>query len=177
MAKKLKKRKKHNPKSFKVIRRNFGWYKRRFGIMLDPLLPYQREFLKNNLYLRDIVDEDQPLLAIFKILEMEQQNKRSRKWWYNPYTDSISTYKEIIESSNYVDWNCAICNVDIKSNMNDFSTVNFLCKECNKTHNNRKIIDERILNSSKLFTRHCKRLLKKDQRKFLVYVNRNRFRD
>ena len=108
---------------------------------------------------------------LFKIADMEQSHKYKHKVYYNPYDDSISTYEKVIEQSQIIDWNCAICNDEIQSQEGEFSMSNFVCNKCKDAHNSdNNRIDPRIVDSSHEFHKYCRKRLMKEQRKFLQYI-------
>ena len=160
-------------KKIKIIRKNYGWYHRRHGILLDPLPIECQRLLLNHIFIRDIAYHDQTLRVLFHIVDMEHDNKMSRKWWWNPYTQEVTLYKDIVRDSNYLDWNCAICNTIIKSEIGDFEISNFCCGDCYSLYSDNKIIDKRILESSVTFTEKCAIELKKEQKNFLSYTKQN----
>ena len=74
----------------------------------------------------------------------------------------------------FIDWECAICKVDIKSKMSYKKVENLVCKKCKKVHNSKnQVIDQRIIDSSVKFLKACKKLVKGEQREFLTYVKRS----
>lgn len=156
----------------KLRRLNHGAIKRKHGIVLTNLYPEQQNLLTENEFLKEIVDDDQVVYGLFKLLEIEQQNRKKDKLWYNPYTDTATTYKEILEASEFVDWTCAICKKPIKSNMTEFTPENFVCEDCQEAFTGTDKIDVRITKSSLEFTLHCKRLLILDQRDIIKSNNK-----
>lgn len=157
-----------------IVRRNFGWYKRRFGIIFDYLLETQKRLLKEHKFIKYISDDDQTMYIIFQISEMEDKNKGSRKLWYNPYKDKVSDYRTLKKDSKLIDWNCAICNSNIESNIENFEPSNFLCTECLSVYVSKNgKIDSRIVESSVKFTNHCKVILRKEQKSYIRYLRKN----
>ena len=73
-------------KPLKIVYRNFGWFKRKHGILLDPLPPMHQKLLLDNKYLRDVADDEQAMQIIFHVHHMEQCLKRSKKIWYKPFS-------------------------------------------------------------------------------------------
>lgn len=162
-----------NFKDVKIIKRNFGWYKRKHGIWLDPLLPIYQKLLIDNKFMKKYVDDEQTLRVIFNITDMEQQNKNHRKYWYNPHTDNITSYKLVIQESEKIDWKCAMCEAPIRSSMSDFSQYNFCCSKCGESLN-KQTVDRLIVQSSLAFTKFCKRLLRAQQRMIKIYQKPSR---
>ncbi len=162
-------------KYYPELRRlNHGAVKRKHGIVLTNLYPEQQKLLIENEFLKDIVNEDLIVYALFKIQEIEQQNRKKEKLWYNPYTDIATTYKQIIEDSEYVIWSCAICNEPIKSNMSNFNPDNFCCDDCSEVFADSITVDYRITQSSLDFTNHCKDLLLAEQREVMKMHNKEK---
>lgn len=156
----------------KIIRKS-GPYKTRFGILLENLKPYQKNILLDNPLLKDSAKSDQFVLILFKLANIEINKKNTRKLFFNPYKNTISNYKQIEKDSKLIDWHCAICNDNIKSEISEFYLENFLCNKCKKTHSTKsKFIDARILENSIKFRKHCKKILLKEQRKFINYIKK-----
>ena len=159
---------------YKVRKINFGWYKRRHGILLENLPPLKQKLLLDNDYLKWLDSDTQAFEVIFKVEDMNEHEKNPNKIVWNPFRETLTTLKEVEADSNLIDWNCAICRVDIKSRMNSKKIENFVCNKCSQAHNSRnKRVDQRIIDSSIEFTQHCKSLLKGEQREFITYVRRS----
>lgn len=159
---------------YKVRKINFGWYRRRHGILLENLPPSKQKFLVENDYLKWLEPDPQTYEIIFKIIDMKDLEKSGSKPIWNPFKETFTTLKELELDSNIVDWSCGICNVDIKSRMDSKKVENFVCQKCQKSHNStNKVVDTRIIDSSVKFNKHCKKLLKKEQAEFLSYVRKS----
>jgi hypothetical protein len=158
--------------SIPIIIRRAGPVKRKYGILTEYLKPYHIRLLNENPLVKDdLKTNDQFVKILFKMADMEQSHKHRHKFYYNQYTDTITTYEDIIEHSKWIDWSCAICNVEMLSMMADFSVCNFVCTKCEKAHNsNNGRIDPRIVDSSFEFHKYCRKLLIKEQKKFLLYI-------
>jgi hypothetical protein len=104
---------------------------------------------------------------------MERMLKGEKIFKPNLYTGEFTNQRQIAKDSNLVDWNCAICKVEIVSKMNDFEPKNFLCEKCKESHSDTTFIDSRIKESSILFTQKCKGELKSEQKEFLRYLKKN----
>jgi len=161
---------------YKIVRKNYGWYKRRFGIIFNTLNPHHQKLLKENRFIKKYSDDDNFVQILFRISDMEQQNKNLKSFWYNPVRDEVTTKKDIHKAHREVEWNCAICKEDIVSTMDNFNTENFLCLECKEAFANTETVDERIKDSSVAFTQYCKTLLKREQKEYMLYVKRNKNR-
>jgi hypothetical protein len=162
---------------YKIVRKNFGWYKRKYGIIFKTLKSHHHDLLKENRFIKRYSEDDRFIQIILRISDMEQENKNLQFFWYNPLKDAVTTKKEIEMASNEVDWNCAICEAEIVSKMNDFSTGNFLCNACKDAFEGAELVDERITESSIQFTKHCKKVLKRQQRDYMLFVKRNKRRN
>ena len=155
----------------KIIRKK-GSNRSRHGIALDPLPDYYKNILlDNSLSAENFKTDDQFVNEIFKIAEMERSGKAKNKFYYNPTENSIQQYRDILESSKEIEWNCAICDKDILSEMSLFNMENFLCNKCQESHNKKnKTIDQRIIDSSFKFHTFCRKILIKQQKEFLKYI-------
>ena len=118
------------------------------------------------------LDSDpQTFEVIFKIEDMHEHEKNPNKILWNPFRETFTTIKEVEEDSNIIDWVCAICNAPIKTRMDSKKVENFVCKTCVESHNSHnKRVDQRIIDLSVRFTKHCKTLLKDEQKEFISHV-------
>ena len=156
---------------YRVRKINFGWYKRRHGILLENLPPSKQRLLLENHFMKWLDSDPQTFEIIFKIEDMHEHEKNPNKILWNPFRETFTTIKEVEADSNLIDWNCSICSSPIKTRMDSKKIENFVCKKCSEAHNSRnKKVDQRIIDSSIKFTKHCKSLLKGEQREFLSYV-------
>ena len=159
---------------YKVRKINFGWYRRRHGILLENLPPSKQKFLLDNDYLKWLDPDPQTYEIIFKIIDMKDSEKSGNKPIWNPFKETFTTLKELELDSNIVDWLCGICSTGIKSRMDSKKVENFVCQKCQKSHNStNKVVDSRIIDSSIKFNKHCKKLLKKEQTEFLSYIRKS----
>ncbi len=159
---------------YKVRKINFGWYKRRHGILLENLPPLKQRFMIENNYLKWLDSNTQAFEIIFKVEDMNEHEKNPNRILWNPFRETFTNIKELEKDSDVVDWNCSICKVEIKSRMDSRKVENFVCNKCSDAHNSRnKRVDQRIIDSSIKFTQHCKSLLKGEQREFMTYVRRS----
>ena len=159
---------------YKVRKINFGWYKRRHGILLENLPPLKQKLLLENNYMKWLDSDTQAFEVIFKVEDMNEHEKNPNRILWNPFRETFTNIKELEKDSDLVDWNCGICKAEIKSRMDSKKVENFVCKKCSEAHNSRnKRVDQRIIDSSIKFTKHCKSLLKGEQREFLTYVRRS----
>lgn len=156
---------------YKIVRQQ-GPHKNRHGIKLSTVKPYLHKILFDyGLIDEYLKTDDQFVSVLFKIAEMELSCKRKNKLYHNPYNDEITTYDEVIEQSNLIKWNCAICNIEIESKIAEFDINNFVCNDCRDSHNSdNSKIDPRIVDSSFEFHKMCRKKLIKEQKKFLQYV-------
>jgi hypothetical protein len=159
---------------YKVRKINFGWYRRRHGILLENLPPSKQKFLLENDYLKWLKPDPQTYEIIFRIIDMKDFEKTVNKPLWNPFKETFTTLKELELDSNIIDWTCGICSADIKSRMDSKKVENFVCEKCQKSHNStNKFVDTRIIESSVKFNKHCKRLLKKEQNEFINYTRKS----
>ena len=160
--------------NYKIVRKG-GPYKRKYGILLSNLKPYQTKILFDNPLISESAKDDQFVLILFRLADMEISKKTNRKIYYNPYKDIASDYKQIETDSTYTDWKCSICTTPIKSIISEFNIDNFLCDDCKETHGSHNVVkhvDSRIVESSFKFRKHCRTLLLKQQRSFMNYINK-----
>ena len=159
---------------YKVRKINFGWYKRRHGILLENLPPLKQKLLLENNHMKWLDSDTQAFEVIFKVEDMNEHEKNPNRILWNPFRETFTNIKELEKDSDIVDWNCAVCKVEIKSRMDSKKVENFVCKKCSEAHNSRnKRVDKRIIDSSVRFLKHCKSLLKGEQREFMTYVRRS----
>lgn len=167
------KRKPKHRRTYKLKRIHFGWWHRRFNIMLDPLKPFERNVLLDNPLLKYSANDDQFVLVLFKLYDMQRTAKELDKCYKNPYGDSINTFKEIKRASKQINWKCAICDAPIKSLVSDFNVENFLCPICTETHSKGQFIDERIVQSSIKFRKACEFLYKHQQETYKYFIRKS----
>ena len=159
---------------YKIRKINFGWYKRRHGILLENLPPLKQLLILENDFFKFLSDDVQALEVIFRIEDLNDHEKSLKKAYWNSFREDFTTLKEINQDAGYVEWYCAICKADINAKMSYKKVENFVCKECSKIHNSQNAtVDQRIINSSTKFVKQCKRLLKGEQREFLSYVKKS----
>ena len=159
---------------YKVRKINFGWYKRRHGILLENLPPLKQKLLLENNHMKWLDSDVDAFEIIFKVEDMNEHEKNPNRILWNPFRETFTNIKELEKDSDVIDWNCAICKVEIKSRMDSKKVENFVCNKCTEAHSSsNKRIDKRIIDSSVKFMKHCKSLLKGEQREFMTYVRRS----
>ena len=159
---------------YKIRKINFGWYKRRHGILLENLPPLKQKLLLENNYMKWLDSNVDAFEIIFKVEDMNEHEKNPNRILWNPFRETFTNIKELEKDSDLIEWNCGICKVEIKSRMDSKKVENFVCKKCAEAHNSRNNrVDQRIIDSSINFTKHCKSLLKGEQREFMTYVRRS----
>ena len=159
---------------YRVRKINFGWYKRRHGILLENLPPLKQRLLLENHFMKWLDSDPQTFEIVFKIEDMHEHEKNPNKILLNPFRETFTTIKEVEADSNLIDWTCAICPAPIRTMMDSKKVENFVCKKCSEAHNSRnKRVDQRVIDSSIKFTKHCKSLLKGEQREFLTHIRRS----
>lgn len=154
---------------------NFGWFNRRFGILLENLPPLKQRLIKENHYVRYLERDPQAVEIVFIIEDNLDYAKAHEKTYWNPYTDSFSNYRQLLKDSSLVDWQCAICDADIQCRTDSAGKVeNFVCSDCAEAHNSsNRVVDRRIISSSRKLTSHVKKLLKQEQREFISYTKKS----
>jgi hypothetical protein len=159
---------------YRVRKINFGWYRRRHGILLENLPPLKQRLLLEHHFMKWLDSDPQTFEVIFKIEDMHEHEKNPNKILWNPFRETFTTIKEVEADSNVIDWTCAICMTPIKTKLNSKKVENFVCDSCSDAHNSRnKVVDQRIIDSSVGFTKHCKTLLKKEQAEFINYARKS----
>ena len=158
----------------KFKRQNLGRAKTRFGILLSPLKPRHRKILLDNPILKKNSTDDRFLNCIFSLEDSKMRVSHNIRPYMNRKDRSVSTYMRSKEINRFLDWSCAYCKVEIKSEINNYEPENFVCEKCyNYYIKNSKFVNERIIESSIRFTDLYKRELKKEQLKFLKYIRKN----
>ena len=141
---------------------------------MENLPPLKQKLLLNNRHLKWLDSDTQAFEVIFKVEDMNDHEKNVTKAIWNPFRETFTTLKQIEKDSDLVDWNCAICKTPIKSRMDSKKVENFVCSKCSKAHSSQnRSVDGRIINTSIKFNKHCKKLLKGEQREFMTYAKRS----
>ena len=104
---------------------------------------------------------------------MERKFKSKKKVYQNPFTKEITDYYTVQLKSKYIDWNCAICDCGVQSEIGLFDMDNLLCGDCYDVHSNTPLVDKRILYNSLEFRKFCQKLLKKQQNNFMSYIRKS----
>jgi hypothetical protein len=161
-------------KIYQIIRKT-GWFKRCYGIKIDQMHQRHQDILTQNRYIKRHSDDDRFIQALFYIADMEAKDKFKRTWWPNPYTNKITKYSEVIKSYDVLKWPCAICGNEIDIKIGDYKWKSFCCTSCkkNKLPKQMNKLDDRIVNSSLAFTKHCKKILQKRQASLIRKVKKN----
>lgn len=158
---------------YRVRKINFGWYKRRHGILLENLPPSKQKVLKDHNHIKWLDSDTQAIEVIFKVEDQNDHERSTRKVFWNPFREEFTQIKDVEKDSNLIDWVCAICKSPIKSKMDFKKIENFVCTDCKESHNSRnKRVDQRIIDSTNKFTKYCKTLLKREQREFINYAKK-----
>jgi hypothetical protein len=158
----------------KFKRQNLGRAKTRFGILLSPLKPRHRKILLDNPILKKNSNDDRFLNCIFSLEDSKMRVSHNIRPYLNRKDKSVSTFMKSKEINRFLDWNCAYCRTEIKSEINNYEPENFVCEKCyNYYIKNSKFVNERIIDSSVKFTDQYKRKLKEEQLKFLKYIRKN----
>lgn len=157
----------------KIIFRNWGKAPRKHQVLLKHLTEDQKRFLCNNEYIKFLDKSHQLFSILFRVNYMERMLKSEKLFKPNAYTGEFSNQRQLFKDSNLLDWNCAICKIEIFSKMDNFEPENFLCEKCRESHGKALLIDSRIKENSICFADKCKKELKLEQAEFLKYVKKN----
>ena len=87
---------------YKVRKINFGWYKRRHGILLENLPPLKQKLLLDNLHMKWLDSDTQAFEVIFKVEDMNGHEKNVNKAIWNPFQETFTTLKELEKSADVV---------------------------------------------------------------------------
>lgn len=164
-------------KKYKIVRKNYGWFKRKYDILFKYIKPRHQQILLDSEFARPLMKDDAFVDILFRIADMEAEKKMLRHHYYNPFNDQITKYRGLEEASKQVNWKCSICEIDIISSIDDFTPHNFLCKDCDEIHGDSDVVDARIKDSSVQFTKYCKKHLSKPQREYISYLRREMKRE
>ena len=158
---------------YNVTKCNSGQRFRKHEILLENLPITKQQLLKKNNYFKWMKGDTQLFEIIFRTEDMEELSKTQESITWNPYQNNFTTLDCVIDDSKWEDWNCAICKIPIQSRTDKLSISNFVCDTCSESHNKtNKIIDSRIIESSKDFTKHCRLQLKYDQQRYYYYTEK-----
>lgn len=163
------------PRQSIIKRQNRGKRRTRFGIVLDLLLPRHQALLTDNELLKEHSGDDDYLSIIFKMEDKLKDNQNQKKLYVDPHTNEIVDVIQMNRNLKLVKWNCAYCRVEIESSLTNFEPENFTCSKCfEKYLKDNKWIPDVILQDSLAFTKHCKKLLREDQKNFINYLKRSK---
>jgi hypothetical protein len=152
-------------KKYPIIKRTGGPYPRnRYGVRYDSISKQQRRLLLEHPIIKERAQDDQFLQIIFELCRHRHVD-RFDKLYYDWSTDEFVKKAELKESYDTINWECALSDRPIRSNINDFSVENFVHPEYHDTLGGN--IDFRIMESSVLFQKHVKKLLMDQQKEFL----------
>lgn len=158
-----------------IVRQNRGRAKTRFNILLKGLLPrYQKVLLKNPIISRYSTD-DRFIKCLFKIEDARIKVSHLTRPFINSETREVSDYSTVKKSFKELDWECAYCEVEIKSKVDNFKTQNFVCPKCHKHYvKDGKLVNQLVLDSMVKFVNHYKSMMRENQKMFLKYINKNK---
>jgi len=158
-------------KVIKIKRSKAGKNPTKHGIVLKGLKPTYKETLRKYEFIKDHCDDNQFLYLLFDLVDKENLQKNKSKYFIDPTDGEVKDRKNLNEEIKIVPWKCSYCENAIKSKMDDFSNKNFTCKKCYKAYvKDEKRISQLVLENSVDFTDHCKRLINKDRKTFLKYI-------
>lgn len=164
-----------NHRNIKIIRHyKLGRLKVCHNIVLKHLPPRYRRILKENRYIKKHKSDDNFLLCLFALEDEKVLKTWGNRWCIDRKTGRIMHFKEMVEDRNYIDWNCAYCNKDIKSKIGDHTPKNFTCEDCFEYYGKRdfQMVSQKIIDESVRFTEYIKRRLLEDQKKYQAYIRK-----
>ena len=128
--------------------------------------------LKDFVFLHKNLEEIKEHKACSFIFFMEE-HKRTKEYYYCPFTKKIIKKYIYINNSNSIDYNCVSCGKNIKINLNKIEIKDIICNICFKTIDlkNKQIKNELIKNLSK-FSEYIKNILEKDRIRMLNYLKK-----
>ena len=74
---------------YKIRKINFGWYKRRHGILLENLPPSKQQLILDNDYFRYLNEDVQALEVIFKVEDLNEHEKGLKKLFWNAFKSRL----------------------------------------------------------------------------------------
>ena len=158
----------------KLIRQKRGRARTRFGILLKVLKPRHQKVLIDNPILAKHSADDRFITCILRMEDNRISVSHLTRPYINPMTREISQFQQVKRSYKFIDWNCAYCKTEIKTEIHNYKSENFTCKKCyNYYVKNSKRINQAVIDSSVKFTEHYKKILKEDQKKFIKYIRKN----
>jgi len=144
----------------------------RSGIKIKDLKPTHIEALVRYPLIKKHYEDDTFVKALFMLIDKENREKNKSKFFIDPTDNKIKDKLRLLDEIRIIPWICSFCKTDIKSRMEDFKISNFCCDSCYETYtDDGKKVSELILNNSVAFTDHCKRLINRDRKTFLKYIN------
>lgn len=144
----------------------------RYNIMLKYLPKRFRYFLIRHRHIKYYADDDQFLECIFKMNKPKVLNSKLLKYYWNWEKNKPTSFEELKESYDYIDWVCAISNKPIKSKFMNFDLENFVHKD-HQDVLKAPMVDSRILKSSIEFRKYCQKLLYDERKRFMSIAKRN----
>lgn len=157
-----------------IRRQNQGRAKTRFGILLSPLKPRHRKVLLDNPILRRNSNDDRFIRCILRMEDAKTNISYLNRPYINRTNKEIVSFFDLRRSLKFLDWKCAYCQCDIKTEIHNYKPENFTCKKCfNYFVKNSKFINQRLIDETLKFTEYHKSLMKADQAKFLKYIKKN----
>jgi hypothetical protein len=78
----------HN--KYKIVRKNYGWFKRKFDILFKYIKPRHQNILLESEFARPLMRDDAFVDLVFRIADLEAHKKKRRAHYYNPFTGDIT---------------------------------------------------------------------------------------
>lgn len=157
-----------------IKRQNHGGARTRFRIVLHLLKPRHRRILLDNPIIKKNSEDDRFLQCIMKLEDARITVSHANRIYFNRETREVLRYSEMLKSMNFLNWKCAYCKKDIKSEINNYKIENFVCKPCLSYYVRKsQFINQKLIDESLKFSEYHKRKIKEDQKKFLKYIKKN----
>jgi hypothetical protein len=157
-----------------IRRQKRGRARTRFEILLSSLKPRHQRILLENPIIERNSKNDRFLLCLFRMEDDRISVSHLKRPYIDKKNNSITTYFDHRRSSKFIDWNCAYCKREIKSEIHNYESKNFTCSKCfDYFVKNSKFVNQRLIDESLRFTEHHKKMIREDQKKFLKYIKRN----
>ena len=144
----------------------------RHGIVIKNLRPAHKDALSKYKFIKDSCESDNFVKALFNLVDKENYEKNKSKLFVDPTDGEVKDKNTLLNDIRIIPWLCSYCKTDINSKIEDFGISNFCCDSCYEVYtDNGKKVSELVLNNAVKFTDHCKRLINRDRKTFLKYIN------
>ncbi len=155
----------------KINRGKAGKTPTKHGIILKDLKPRYVNTLKKYEFIKDDCADDNFVHILFSLIDRETTYKNKSKYFIDPTDGEVKDRRVLLEEIKNIPWNCSFCEKDILSRMENFKIKNFVCEDCYEIYaKDEKKVSQLVLENAVNFTEHCKRLINKDRKTFLKYI-------